>query len=358
MGSMEKKRVISGDRPTGRLHLGHYVGSVVNRVALQATYDCFFFIADLHALTTKREKNEIMQMRENIREMMIDYVSCGIDPKLCTIYLQSAIPAVYELNLLFEMFVTVNRLSGLPSIKEMVKNAHIDPESVPFGLIGYPVLMAADIVLPKADLVPVGKDNEAHVEITRDIVRKFNLTYGSSLPFPDFLPSEYPVLIGTDGKEKMSKSAGNCIFLSDDAKTVEKKIAAAYTDPKRIHANVPGTVEGNPIFIYHDIFNPNKDEVASFKERYRQGTIGDVEVKGSLAAAINRFLTPIRERRQSLEQEKGYVESIIYEGSCRMADIASETLKEVKSAMGLSGAWNKISRLAREYEERKVPTIS
>jgi tryptophanyl-tRNA synthetase len=353
MGTTERKRVISGDRPTGRLHLGHYVGSIVNRVALQDKYDCFFFIADLHALTTKREKEEVLQMRENIREMMIDYLSCGIDPKRSIIYLQSAIPAVYELNLLFEMFVTVNRLAGLPSIKEMVKNAHIDPESVPFGLVGYPVLMAADIVLPKADLVPVGKDNEAHVEITRDIVRKFNLTYGSSFPLPDFLPSEYPVLVGTDGKGKMSKSAGNCIFLSDDAKTVEKKIAGAYTDPKRIHADVPGTVEGNPIFTYHDIFNPNKDEVASFKERYQQGTIGDVEVKQSLAAAINVFLEPIRERRREIEHQKGYVEAIIYEGTCRMADIAADTLKEMKSAMGISGTWNKISRLARDYTKDK-----
>jgi tryptophanyl-tRNA synthetase len=357
MGTTERKRVISGDRPTGSLHLGHYVGSIVNRVALQEKYDCFFFIADLHALTTKREKEDIIQMRDNIREMMIDYLSCGIDPRRSTIYLQSAIPAVYELNLLFEMFVTVSRLSGLPSIKEMVKNAHIDPESVPFGLIGYPVLMAADIILPKADLVPVGKDNEAHVEITRDIIRKFNLTYGSSFSLPDFLPSEYPVLIGTDGKGKMSKSAGNCIFLSDDAKTVEKKIAGAYTDSKRIHANVPGTVEGNPIFIYHDIFNPNKEEVAFFKERYQQGTIGDVEVKQSLAAAINVFLEPFRERRRAIEHAKGYVEAIIYEGTCRMADIAADTLKEMKSVMGVLGTWNKISRLAREYEKQRGPTI-
>lgn len=357
MSTTERKRVISGDRPTGRLHLGHYVGSIVNRVALQENYDCFFFIADLHALTTKKEKEEIIQMRENIREMMIDYLSCGIDPKRSTIYLQSAIPAVYELNLLFEMFVTVNRLSGLPSIKEMVKNAHLDPESVPFGLIGYPVLMAADIVLPKADLVPVGKDNEAHVEITRDIVRKINLLYGSSFPLPDFLPSEYPVLIGTDAKGKMSKSAGNCIFLSDDAKTVEKKIAGAYTDPKRIHANVPGTVEGNPIFIYHDIFNTNKEEVAFFKERYQAGAIGDVEVKQSLISVINTFLEPIREKRRAIEQDKGLVEAILYEGTSRMADIAADTLKEIKSVIGISGTWNKISRLARDYEKRVGPTI-
>ena len=357
MGEEQKKRIISGDRPTGKLHLGHYVGSIVNRLALQKKYECFFFIPDLHVLTTKREKEEILQMRDFIREMMIDYISCGIDPSLCTIYLQSEIPAVYETNLLFEMFVSVNRLSGLPSIKEMARNAHMDSESVPFGLIGYPVLMAADIFLPKADFVPVGKDNEAHVEIARDIIRKVNLTYQTSFPLPDFLPTEHPSLIGTDGKSKMSKSAGNAIFLSDDAKTVEKKISQAYTDPKRIHANVPGTVEGNPIFIYHDIFNPDKEQVAAFKDRYQRGAIGDVEVKEALAVAINGFLDPIRKRRLEVERNKGYVESVLYEGTLRMADIASDTLKELKSAMGLSGSWNRISRIAREYEERVEPLV-
>ncbi len=357
MEPLRKKRVISGDRPTGRLHLGHYVGSVANRVALQDQYECFFFIADLHALTTKKSKEDIIMMRENIREMMLDYLACGIDPKKSTIYLQSAIPAVYELNLLFEMFVSFNRLHSLPSIKEMAKNAHLDPDGVPFGLIGYPVLMAADIVLPKADLVPVGKDNEAHIEITRDIIRKFNQTYGSDFPMPDFLPSDMPSLIGTDGRGKMSKSAGNAIMLSDDVKTVEKKVAGAYTDPNRIHANVPGTVEGNPIFIYHDIFNPHKEQVEDFKDRYRRGCIGDVEVKTALAAAINSFLKPIRERRVYFEQQKGYVEAILYEGTEKMADIAHDTVKELKSAMGLSGTWNKISRLAREYEQNQKGSL-
>jgi len=345
-----KKRVVTGDRPTGKLHLGHYVGSIANRVALQDKYDCFYFIADLHALTTKREKSDILNMRENIREMMIDYLSCGLDPKRCTIFLQSAIPAVYELNLFFEMFVTINRLQGLPSIKEMARNAHLDPDSVPFGLIGYPVLMAADIVLPKAHLVPVGKDNEAHIEITRDIVRKINALYDANLPEPEILPSDVPSLIGTDGKCKMSKSAGNAIMLSDDERTVEKKIAGAYTDPKRVHANIPGTVEGNPIFIYHDVFNPNKTEVEDFKKRYREGVVGDVEVKQALSFAINRFLDPLREKRKEIEKEKGYVESIIYEGSLHMREIAHETLKELKSAMGISGTWKKLERVAKEHK--------
>jgi len=345
----QKKRVLTGDRPTGKLHLGHFVGSITNRLALQDKYDCFFFIADLHGLTTKREKKDVLAAREHIRDMMIDYLSCGIDPKKCTIFLQSAIPALYELNLFFEMFVSVNRLQGLPSIKEMAKNARINEESIPFGLVGYPVLMAADIVLPKANLVPVGKDNEAHVEVTRDIVRRLNATYELSLPVPEFLPTEVPSLIGIDGKGKMSKSAGNAIMLSDDERAVEKKIAGAYTDPKRIHADVPGTVEGNPIFIYHDVFNPDKEQVEEFKRRYREGTVGDVEVKQALSHALNSFLKPFRERRKEIEQEKGYVEAIIYEGTEKMREVGNETIKEIKSAMGISGTWNKISRIAREH---------
>jgi len=346
---MSKKRVVSGDRPTGRLHLGHYVGSIQSRVALQEKYDCFFMIVDLHALTTKRERSELLQMREHISEMMLDYLSCGIDPKQSTLFLQSAVPSIYELNLLFEMFVSFNRLLGLPSIKEMAKNAKMDDSNIPFGLIGYPVLMAADIVAPKAELVPVGKDNEAHVEVTRDIVRRLNMNYGTSLPLPEMFSSDVPSLIGTDGQGKMSKSAGNAILLSDSEKMVEKKIMGAYTDPKRIHANIPGTVEGNPIFIYHDIFNPNKEEVADFKRRYQEGTVGDVEVKRALIAALNQFLQPFRERRQELERDKGYVESVLVEGTRHMTEVAAETLKEIKSALGLLGTWNKISRLARDY---------
>lgn len=344
---MDKKRIISGDRPSGLLHLGHYVGSIKNRVDLQDKYECFFFIADLHLLTTKPSKEEILQTREFIHEMMLDYLACGIDPSKATMYLQSACPAVYEMNLIFEMLISLNRLTGLPSIKEMAKNAHLDPENVPFGLIGYPVLQAADILMPKAHLVPVGKDNEAHIELCRDIARKFNMLYGEVLPLPEVLLSDVPTLIGTDGQGKMSKSANNTILLSDDAKAVEKKVRGMYTDPARVHANVPGTVEGNPVFIYHDVFNPNKAEVAEFKRRYREGNIGDVEIKDSLALCINQFLEPIRERRKHFEGQKGLVEKILYEGTMKMIEISNQTLKEMKSAMGISGTWNKISRIAR-----------
>lgn len=347
----EKKRILTGDRPTGPLHLGHYVGSLKNRVALQDQYDCYFIIADLHTLTTKPQKEDIMRLRDHAKMMVVDYLACGIDPKKATIYLQSAIPAVYEMNLIFEMLITVNRLSGLPSIKEMAKNAHLDTENVPFGLLGYPVLQTADILMPRAHLVPVGKDNEAHIELARDIARRFNQYYGEVFPMPEALLSETPTLIGTDGKGKMSKSAHNAIFLSDDEKTVEKKVNAMYTDPNRIHADTPGTVEGNPVFIYHDIFNLLKDEVEDLKARYREGKVGDVEVKQKLTRALNGFLDPIREKRKAYENEKGLIEEIIYDGTEKMNAIANETVKEMRSVMGIGGAWNKISRLARDRKK-------
>lgn len=340
-----KKRILTGDRPTGKLHLGHYVGSLANRVKLQDTYDCHFIIADLHTLTTRPSKEDILAMREHISEMVMDYLAAGIDPAKSIIYLQSACPAVYEMNLFFEMMISVNRLSGLPSLKEMARNAHMDPESVPFGLLGYPVLQSADILMAKGELVPVGKDNEAHIELTRDIARRFNNLYGDLFPMPEVLLSDFPTLLGTDGKGKMSKSAGNTILLSDDAKTVDKKVRGMYTDPNRIHADTPGTVENNPVFQYLDVFCPDKSQVEELKSRYRQGTVGDVEVKGVLAEYLNRFLDPIREKRAQIE--KGTVEKVIYEGTLKMIELSNETLKEMKSLMGLSGAWNKISRIAR-----------
>ncbi len=342
MSEQAKKRVVSGDRPTGKLHLGHWVGSIKKRVELQEKYECFFFVADLHTLTTKPLKEQILEMRSHIEEVVLDWLACGIDPLKSTIYLQSPLHAVYELNLIFEMLVSVNRLSNLPSIKEMARNAHIDPESTPFGLIGYPVLQAADIMLPKCHFVPVGKDNEAHIELARDIARRFNQYYGEVFPLPDVLLTEIPNLIGTDGKGKMSKSAGNSILLSDDARTVEKKVGGMYTDPNRIRADIPGTVEGNPVFIYHDEFNEDKAEVEEFKRKYREGKIGDVEVKNSLAAAINRFLAPFREKRSHFEKEKKQVAAILVEGTLKMQEMGEATLKEAKSAMGLLGGWKKI----------------
>lgn len=348
---MEKKRLLTGDRPTGHLHLGHYVGSIENRVALQDTFECYFIIADLHTLTTKPQKEDILRLREYVHTMVLDYLACGIDPKKSTIYLQSACPAVYEMNLIFEMLISVNRLSGLPSLKEMARNAHLDSDSIPFGLIGYPVLQTADILMPRAHVVPVGKDNEAHIELSRDIARRFNQYYGEVFPLPEAIISQTPTLIGTDAKGKMSKSANNAIFLSDDAKTVEKKVRGMYTDPSRIHAHQPGNVEGNPVFIYHDIFNSQRDEIEDLKIRYRLGKVGDVEVKDKLIIALNKFLDPIREKRKIFEGEKGLVEEIIYDGTKKMNEVAQATLDMLRSAMGLGGAWNKISRIARERKK-------
>ncbi|MBN1874432.1 MAG: tryptophan--tRNA ligase [Anaerolineae bacterium] len=333
-----KKRILTGDRPTGKLHLGHYVGSLKNRVALQDAYQCFFIIADLHTLTTRPERKYVRELTQNIYEVVLDYLSIGIDPERSTIFLQSALPETFELNLIFEMLVTVPRLSRLPSIKDMARAANIDDEAVPLGLIGYPVLQAADILLPRAHLVPVGKDNEAHVEITREIARRFNRLYKKTVfPIPDVMIGDVPTLVGTDGQAKMSKSLGNAILLSDDKKTVEKKVGGMYTDPNRIRADIPGRVEGNPVFIYHDAFNPNLDEVNDLKDRYRQGTVGDIEVKQKLAHAINTFLEPIRERRASYEANPGMVEEILMEGTRRMQAIAQETMTMVYDAMGLTG---------------------
>lgn len=357
MDKKQRKIILTGDRPTGRLHLGHYVGSLKNRLALQSQQDkyvCYFIIADLHTLTTRPSKTEILALRDNIKDMILDYLACGIDPHKSTIYLQSAVPAVYEMNLIFEMLISLNRLTGLPSLKEMARNAHMDPDSVPFGLIGYPVLQTADILMPKAHLVPVGKDNEAHIELARDIARRFNQYYGDVFPLPESMISDVPTLVGTDGKGKMSKSANNCIFLSDDTKTLEKKVKSMYTDPNRVHSHIPGTVENNPVFIYHEIFNPVRAEVEDLKERYRNGSVGDVEVKEKLIAALNQFLDPIREARKEFEADKGLVEQIIYEGTQKMIEVSQETIKEMRSATGLGGAWNKISRLARERQGKVI----
>ncbi|HEX2568713.1 MAG TPA: tryptophan--tRNA ligase [Polyangia bacterium] len=344
-----RKRILTGDRPTGRLHLGHLVGSLQNRVRLQNDYDTILIVADLHMLTTKQSRQDIEEVTENARGLVLDYLAAGIDPEKTTIYLQSAIPEVYELNTLFENFVTVNRLIRLPSIKDMARAAHIEEESMPFGLLGYPVLQAADILLPRAHLVPVGKDNLAHVEITREIARRFNGLYGEVFPEPEALLGEVATLVGTDNKGKMSKSAGNAIMLSDDTKTVASKVRAMYTDPARVHAHIPGTVEGNPVFVYHDTFNDRKDEVEDLKQRYRAGQVGDAEVKEKLTAALNRYLDPIRERMARYQADTGLVDEILFHGTQRMRQIAQETMREVRKAMGLDRA---MVRMRRAVEKR------
>ena len=334
MNSKARRRILTGDRPTGRLHLGHWLGSIQNRVRLQDEYECFFIIADLHTLTTRPDKESIAAIPAIIHDIVLDYLSVGIDPSRSRIFVQSAIAETAELNLIFEMLVSLPRLERLPSIKDMAEAAHLDV--LPFGLVGYPVLQAADILLPRADVVPVGKDNVPHVEITREIARRFNNLYGTVFAEPEPLISEVPTLPGIDGQAKMSKSLDNAIFLSDPPEEVKRRVMQMYTDPNRTRADVPGRVEGNPVFIYHDAFNTDRDEVDDLKTRYREGRVGDVEVKKKLIAALERFLVPIRDRRASFEQQPGLVEEIIAEGNLSARAVARETMDMVRTAMGMT----------------------
>ncbi len=332
----ERLRVLTGDRPTGKLHLGHYIGSLKARVELQDKYDCFFIIADLHALTTRPKKQDILQMRENIREMVLDYLAVGIDPEKSTIFVQSAVPGTYELNLIFEMLVTLPRLTRLPTIKDMARAANIAEDKLPFGLVGYPVLQAADILLPRAHLVPVGRDNLAHVELTRQIARRFNRYYGEVFPLPQALVPDVEVLPGIDGEAKMSKSRGNAILLSDDPETVRQKVMKIKTSPRR--PEEPGDPESSIPLLYHRLFNPDRDEVAELWERYKKGGISDKEIKERLAVALNRFLDPIRERRAYYARRAEIVEDILQEGTRKMRRVAQETMEMVWDAMGMYGA--------------------
>jgi tryptophanyl-tRNA synthetase len=329
-----RRRILTGDRPTGRLHLGHWVGSIANRVWLQDDYECFFIIADWHTLTTRPEKQAIAEVPGNIREMVLDYLACGIDPERSTIFVQSAVPETAELNLIFEMLISLPRLERLPSIKDMAEAAHLDV--LPFGLVGYPVLQAADILLPRADVVPVGRDNVPHVEITREIARRFNYLYGDVFAEPEPLVSSTPSLPGVNGMQKMSKSLGNAIMLADDASVVQQRVMQMYTDPNRLRATDPGTVEGNPVFIYHDAFNMNIEEVDDLKTRYREGRVGDVEVKRRLVTALEMFLAPIRERRAEFAGRTGLVDDILRAGNDVMRRVAQDTLGRVRDAMGLT----------------------
>lgn len=344
MNTNKKKRILTGDRPTGKLHLGHWVGSMKNRLALQKdpNNECFFLIADMHTLTTRIKKEAVLTVDENIYEVLLDWLSVGIDPQKSVIYLQSAIPEIFELHTILSMFVALHRVMSIPSLKEMARHASIDEENLSYGLIGYPILQSADILIGKTHVIPVGKDNEAHIELTRYLARTFNRLYGEIFPEPETLQGELTTLVGTDGKGKMSKSANNAIFLSDDTATVKTKINRMFTDPNRIHATTPGRVEGNPLFIYHDLFNPHKDEVEDFKHRYRQGCIKDIEVKARLAEEISLFLQPIQERRSELAKRPHFINEILKNGTETMRTIASTTMKEVRETLGLSSKWHKI----------------
>src|SRR5882762_3380629 len=283
-------------------------------------------------LTTRLDKLE--EIEQNVRDDVIDNLAVGVDPDKVTYFLQSHIPELPELHLYFSMLVSVPRVQKIPTLKDQMRDHNLAVPS--YGLLGYPILQAADILMVKGDLVPVGRDQESHVELTREIARRFNELFGPVFPVPEALIPEGGMLPGTDGTGKMGKSLGNAIFLTDDAKTVEKKVRSMYTDPNRVTATTPGRVEGNPVFAYHDTFNSNTAEVEDLKRRYREGTVRDVEVKEKLVVALEAFLQPIRERRARYAADPKAVERIIREGSERARDEARKTLHDVRSAMHLN----------------------
>ena len=345
-------RILTGDRPTGALHLGHYVGSLAHRVELQRRGELFVLIADLHVLTTRPSREEVAALPGRVRELMLDYLAVGLAPERVVFYLQSGVPELAELYTLLQPLVTLARLQRLPSLKEMAAAAGTE---LTFALLGYPVLQAADILGLRAQLVPVGRDNLAHVEVTREIARRFNHRYGAVFPVPRALVGQVPELAGTDGVHKMSKSRGNAILLRDDPETVARKVRSMYTDPTRVRADVPGRVESNPVFQYLDAFDGDRAAVEQLKQRYRLGRVGDVEVKERLARVISSLLAPWQERRARLARDAGLLDELVARGTKRARVLAAETLRAAQGAMGFTRAWSALG-LARESHGRTVPT--
>jgi tryptophanyl-tRNA synthetase len=332
-GQSARLRVVSGMRPTGRLHLGHLVGALGNWVPLQERYDCFYFVADWHALTS--DFADTSQLTSYAYDNVADWMAAGLDPEKSTFFVQSMVPEHAELYLLLSMVVPVPWLERVPTYKEQQETL-TDKDLSAIGFLGYPLLQTADVAIYDARLVPVGEDQVAHLELAREVVRRFNNFFGDVLVEPEAMLTPFKRLPGLDGDKKMSKSLGNTIHLSDTPEEVTKKVRQMYTDPKRVRADIPGTVEGNPVFTYHDAFNPNTAEVDDLKARYRAGKVGDVEVKTKLAAALNAHLDPIRERRAAVLARPGYVRDVLVDGSKRARAKAIETLDRVRDAMKLT----------------------
>lgn len=323
-----KKYILSGMRPTGRLHLGHYVGALQNWNKLQEQYNCYFMVADWHALMSEYESPS--NIKENAFEIIKDWVSCGIDPEKSVIFIQSMVPEHLELSMVFSLITPLGWLERCTTYKEQLRELK-GRMLATYGFLGYPVLQTADIALYNAHYVPVGVDQLPHLELAREIIRRFHSLYGKEIfNEPEPLLTEVSKLVGLDNR-KMSKSYGNFISLSDTEQEVNKKVKSMYTDPNRIRADIPGKVEDNPIFIYHDVFNPDKEEVEALKQRYRKGTVGDVEVKERLSRAINTFLNPIREKREALTDKE--VEKVILMGAEKARAIAKKTMDQVKACL-------------------------
>jgi tryptophanyl-tRNA synthetase len=318
-------------RPTGKLHLGHLVGALENWAALQGEYDCFYFVADWHALTS--EYADTGEIVTNAYDMVADWIAAELDPERSTLFVQSLVPEHAELNLLLSMTIPIPWLERVPTYKEQMDQL-ADKDLSTVGFLGYPLLQTADIIIYNAHYVPVGDDQVPHLELSREIVRRFHNFFGELFVEPQPLLTKVPRLPGLDNR-KMSKSYGNAINVSDDADTVRKKVMQMYTDPKRIRADIPGTVEGNPVFAYHDAFNPDTAEVEDLKTRYRAGKVGDVEVKTKLAEAINAHLDPLRARRAEVLAKPSGIRDILHEGSRKARIIAHETMERVRAAVKL-----------------------
>ena len=320
-------------RPTGRLHLGHLVGALGNWIPLQERYDCFYFVADWHALTS--DFGDTGQLTTYAYENVADWIGAGLDPEKSTFFIQSLVPEHAELYLLLSMVVPIPWLERVPAYKEQQEDL-ADKDLSSFGFLGYPLLQTSDVSMYGARFVPVGEDQVAHLELAREAVRRFNKFFGEVLVEPKPLLTMFARLPGLDGGKKMSKSLGNTIHLADSAEEVKRKVMQMYTDPKRIRADIPGTVEGNPVFTYHDVFNANTGEVEDLKTRYRAGKVGDVEVKTKLAAAINTRLEPIRQRRTALLAKPDRLKEILFEGSKRARGVAGGTMERVRDAVRIS----------------------
>ena len=328
---VQKPRVVSGMRPTGRLHVGHLVGALRNWAGLQERYDCFYFVADWHALTS--EYANTGSITTNALDNVADWIAAGVDPDRSTIFVQSLVPEHAELSLLLSMVVPIPWLERVPTYKEQQEQL-TDKDLSTLGFLGYPLLQTADIAMYDGRFVPVGEDQVAHLELSREAIRRFHQFYGEVLVEPQPLLTSVPRLPGIDNR-KMSKSYGNTIDLADDAETVVKKVRQMYTDPKRIRADIPGTVEGHPVFMYHDAFNTDAAEVEDLKTRYRAGKVGDVEVKTKLARALNAHLDPIRERRREVMARPDHVRQILVDGSRKAREVAQVTMERVRDAVRL-----------------------
>ncbi len=327
------KTVLTGDRPTGKLHLGHYVGSMLNRLKLQSEHDnVFYMVADIQALTDNADNPE--KVRSNVLEVAMDNLAVGLDPAKTTFFIQSQIPEIAELTVLFMNLVTLARLKRNPTVKDEMKQKGFG-DDVPVGFLAYPISQAADILTFSANLIPVGEDQLPVIEQTNEIVTKFNALYGETFSKVEPIISTVPRLVGIDGGAKAGKSLGNAISLSDSKKEIEQRVMAMYTDPNHLTVDMPGNVEGNVVFTYLDIFDKHTEEVAQLKAQYRQGGLGDVAIKRRLIEVLEELIAPIREKRKGYEQHPEIVRQILQDGTRKAREVAKQTLRNVKNAIGI-----------------------